>query len=180
MKIRRYLICFGIGLLACGLAGCSLFGGDKKRATIIGSQPIKVTAAQPAKPEPPPRPRPRKAKLVGKKIEISEKVMFEFDKATIKPESHGLLNDVASVIKENPQVKKVSIEGHTDSDGSNDYNKKLSQQRADAVKKFLVDAGIVETRLESVGFGEEKPIAENNTDEGKEKNRRVEFNVVDQ
>ena len=137
-----------------------------------------------AEPTPPPpkikRPkRPRKAKLVGKKIEITEKVMFEYNKATIKVDSHELLNDVAEVMKEHANIKKVRIEGHTDADGTEKYNKKLSQDRADAVMNFLVEAGIDADRMEAVGFGEEKPIADNETDEGKERNRRVEFNIIE-
>ncbi len=131
-------------------------------------------------PPPPPPPKPMKAKVVGKKIEITEKVMFEYDKATISSQSHELLNDVATVMKENANVKKVRIEGHTDGDGSAKYNKTLSQGRADAVKDFIVAAGVEAERLESVGYGEDKPIADNKTEEGKEANRRVEFNILEQ
>ena len=127
---------------------------------------------------PPPPQRPRRAKAVGKKIEINEKVMFDYNKASIKVDSHELLKDVAAVMSEHQSIEKVRIEGHTDSDGTDEYNKKLSQDRADAVKAFLVQAGIDETKLEAVGHGEEKPIAPNDTAEGKEKNRRVEFNIA--
>jgi OOP family OmpA-OmpF porin len=138
-----------------------------------------VSAVQPDEIEQPKKKKKkRKAKVRGKKIEILEKVMFDYNKATIKMESHELLNDVADVIKENPKLEKIRVEGHTDSDGSDKYNKKLSQQRADAVKDFLVKAGVPAEKLEAVGYGEENPIADNSTDEGKEKNRRVEFNIL--
>jgi outer membrane protein OmpA-like peptidoglycan-associated protein len=105
--------------------------------------------------------------------------MFDYNKATIKVDSNDLLNDVAKVLTEHANITKIRIEGHTDSDGADKYNKKLSQKRADAVKAFLVQAGITEDRMEAVGYGEEKPIASNDTDEGKEQNRRVEFNIIE-
>ena len=178
MKIRTALICLCVAGAASQGCSFSASASAGSRASIVGKEKIVVSADQPA-----PRPvvrKPRKAKVVGKKIEITEKVMFDTAKATIKPESHELLNDVADVIKENPRIKKVRIEGHTDSDGTNAYNKKLSDDRAASVKAFLVEAGVEEDRLESVGYGEEKPIADNDTEEGKYKNRRVEFNIISQ
>lgn len=190
MKTRKILLCQGVAVLCFSLvAGCSisLSGSAKLNAggtgvIIEGAQPITVQAPQPKLPEPPPPPpppKPQKAKLVGKRIVITEKVMFDYNKATIKVESNDLLNDVASIIKKYPTLKKIAIEGHTDGDGSAKYNKKLSQKRADSVKKFLVAAGVEEERLDAIGYGEEKPIADNDTDEGKEKNRRVEFNITE-
>ncbi|MBW2276916.1 MAG: OmpA family protein, partial [Deltaproteobacteria bacterium] len=128
-----------------------------------GKDSIMVAAAQPAASEEPPPPpkKKRKARGKGQKIEILEKVMFDTGKATIKVESHELLNDVAEVIGEHPKIKQIRIEGHTDSDGSGKYNKDLSQKRANSVKKFLVQAGISEDLLEAEGYGEDKPIADN-------------------
>jgi outer membrane protein OmpA-like peptidoglycan-associated protein len=186
MKVSRVLACIGALVLGAGLAGCS-FSASASAGTKNGKQvlpageKIVVTAVQPAPPPPPPPPKPvviMKAKRVGKKIEITEKVMFDTGKATIKVESDQLLKDVATVLTENASVTKLRIEGHTDSVGKDAANKKLSQKRADAVKEFLVKVGIDAARLESVGYGEEKPIASNDTDEGKEQNRRVEFNIV--
>ena len=189
MKVSRMWACIGAIVLGAGLvfAGCSVSvsasakaGGGK--TVLQGKDKIIVAAKQPAPPPPPPPPpAPKpilKAKRVGKKIEITEKVMFDFDKATIKADSDQLLKDVGTVLAENPSVTKLRIEGHTDNVGKAKYNKKLSQQRADAVKDFLVKVGIDANRLESVGYGAERPIADNKTDEGKEKNRRVEFNIV--
>ena len=188
MKTRKILLCGVMAVLCFGLIGCSisLSGSAKMNAggtgvIIEGAEPIVVQAEQPKLPEapPPPPPKKTKAKLVGKRIVITEKVMFEYNKAKIKVESNDLLNEVAEIIKKYPSLKKIAVEGHTDADGSEKYNKKLSQKRADAVKKFLIAAGVEEERLEATGYGEEKPIADNDTDEGKEKNRRVEFNITE-
>ena len=187
MKTRKILLCQGVAVLCFCLVGCSisLSGSAKMNAggtgVIIEGMPITVQAPQPKAPEapPPPPPKPVKAKLVGKKIVINEKVMFDYNKATIKVESNDLLNEVADIIKKYPTLKKIAIEGHTDGDGSAKYNKKLSQKRADSVKKFLVAAGVEGERLEATGYGEDKPIADNDSDEGKEKNRRVEFNILE-
>jgi outer membrane protein OmpA-like peptidoglycan-associated protein len=126
------------------------------------------------KPPPPPVETPR-AKVVVGKIEITEKVYFDTNKATIKPVSFPLLNDVATVIKGHPEVTKVVVEGHTDSTGKAAYNAKLSQARAESVKAYLVKEGVDAARLDAVGYGQERPVASNKTKVGREKNRRVEF-----
>ncbi len=111
------------------------------------------------------------------KVCITLKVEFDFDKADIKPEFHDEIKRVADFLKEYPQATAV-IEGHTDSKGTVKYNQKLSERRAKAVMKNLVDEfGISAKRLSSKGFGESKPIADNATDEGRQKNRRVVANI---
>jgi OOP family OmpA-OmpF porin len=135
----------------------------------------------PAPPPPPkPEPKPEHVRVKQDHIEIDDKIMFDVDKATIKTESHGLLDEIVSVVQKNPQIKKISIEGHTDADGSDKHNQKLSEDRAGAVKGYLVEHGVSEQRLSSVGYGESKPIADNSTADGKEKNRRVEFLIKEQ
>ena len=184
MNARTIVVTLGVAVLCTGLIGCSFSASlnTDGKAVLHGKDAILVKAKQPEPPPPPPPPpKPKpvlKAKVVGKKIEITEKVMFEYNKAAIKEESHGLLNDVATVMKNHVEITKVKIEGHTDSDGSAKYNKKLSSKRAKAVMDFLIATGIAEDRMESVGYGEDKPVASNDTGEGKEKNRRVEFNIV--
>jgi outer membrane protein OmpA-like peptidoglycan-associated protein len=118
-----------------------------------------------------------KAVLSETKIELKEAVYFDSGKATIKPVSFELLDDVAAILQRNPQVKKVVIEGHTDSTGAAEVNRRLSQARADAVKAYLVEKGVEAARLETAGFGPDRPIADNKTRAGRDKNRRVEFNV---
>jgi outer membrane protein OmpA-like peptidoglycan-associated protein len=159
-------------LVGCG--GPTVFS-DNTAIAIGGDLP-----PQPPPPPPPPPAAPKRVEVTADKIVINEKIMFDFDKSTIKPESFSLLDEVAQVIKDNPQIKKISVEGHTDSDGSDKYNQKLSDGRAASVKKYIVDKGVPETMLDSKGWGESKPIADNNTPEGKEKNRRVEFLITAQ
>jgi outer membrane protein OmpA-like peptidoglycan-associated protein len=118
-----------------------------------------------------------KAKFDGCSVQISEKVFFKFGKFEIDPKSFPLLDDVATVMKSVPETLNFRIEGHTDSKGSNAANLKLSQNRANAVRDYIVGKGIATSRLEAVGFGEEQPIDSNRTDAGRAKNRRVEFNV---
>ena len=144
---------------------------------------IKVAGDPPPLPPPPkvekPEP-PKRVEIRDNKIEIREKIQFEHAKADIKSESHDLLNEIVQVIKDNSQIKKIAIEGHASSDGNKDFNKKLSDDRAKSVKKYFVEHGIKDDKLTAKGYGDEKPIASNDTEEGREKNRRVEFNILEQ
>ena len=120
-----------------------------------------------------------KVHLSRDKIIITEQVHFETGKATIKRESYDILDAVIEVLKANPQVQKLRIEGHTDSRGSDELNRQLSQDRADSVRQYLVERGIAERRLDAIGYGEAQPIASNETSEGRALNRRVEFTIVE-
>ncbi len=121
-----------------------------------------------------------KPKITAKKIVIDKMIHFAFNKYNIKPDSYGILDDVASIIKANPQIKRIKVEGHTDWIGSESYNMKLSERRANSVREYLVKKGVDASKLESVGYGKTRPIASNKTAAGRAQNRRVEFNVVDQ
>ena len=105
---------------------------------------------------------------------VTNGIRFDVGKATIKPESMGVINKIYELMNDHPDLK-LSVEGHTDNDGNEDSNMKLSEQRADAVAKKLIAMGISEDRLVSKGFGESVPIDSNDTPEGKANNRRVEF-----
>jgi outer membrane protein OmpA-like peptidoglycan-associated protein len=143
-----------------------------------GAAPPPPPAPEPVKEEPPPAPEPPKAEVKDDKIDLKEKVQFEFAKAELLPQSKTLLDEVVKIMKDHPEIEKIRIEGHTDSDASDGYNLKLSNNRAASVKAYLVSKGIDGNRMESKGFGESKPIADNKTDDGKEQNRRVEIYIV--
>ena len=126
-----------------------------------------------------PPPTPASIRLTGKRIEILEQVHFETGKAVIKEDSFQLLKDVAKVLVENPHIRRVEIQGHTDNVGNPKKNLQLSQDRADAVRAFLIGQGVAADRLLSVGYGDTKPVADNKTEKGRAANRRVEFVIVE-
>jgi OOP family OmpA-OmpF porin len=165
MKTTKLL---AIALLSASGLGCSL--------VTVQQSPFPPLEIQAKRPGPP----PARVVLTPSSIQIADKVQFGFDSAEILPASFGLLKEVADVFTKNPQIEKVQVEGHTDSTGAAGHNKELSQKRAESVRAFLVKEGVKGTRLVAKGFGPDKPIADNTTDEGKEKNRRVEFNILKQ
>lgn len=118
--------------------------------------------------------------VTSDKIVIKETIFFKTGSAVILPKSFALLNQVYSVLKNYKHITKIRIEGHTDSMGNRKKNLKLSQDRANSVRDFLVGKGIEAGRLESQGFGPDKPIASNKTAKGRETNRRVEFVIAEQ
>ena len=122
---------------------------------------------------------PAKAAVVGERIDIKESVYFETAKAVIKSESHKLLNDVAAILVAHEELTKIRIEGHTDSRGNADYNKDLSQRRAESVRQYLINQGVSADRLEAIGYGEEKPLVQGNNESAWKQNRRVDFFVSD-
>jgi OOP family OmpA-OmpF porin len=128
----------------------------------------------------PPDGCPKKYNLVvvtETKIELKQTVYFDTNKATIKPMSFALLNDVAQAMQDNPKIK-VEIQGHTDSQGDDKFNLKLSQRRAESVRTYLIKKGVSSDRMTSKGYGENVPIADNRTSDGRAQNRRVEFVIT--
>ncbi len=121
---------------------------------------------------------PRKyegVEITNTHIKINQKIHNEYNKATIKKNSHWILDQVVKVLADYPKIM-LSIEGHTDSKGSQKYNLRLSSKRAEAVKNYLIEKGGIDSnRLTSKGFGEDKPMESNATREGRAANRRVEF-----
>jgi outer membrane protein OmpA-like peptidoglycan-associated protein len=113
-------------------------------------------------------------------IEVLKRIEFEFDKSTILPESYPILDEVVNLLAANPTIKKMTIEGHTDNQGTPEYNQRLSDDRARSVLNYLVKKGIDAGRLDSKGYGLTRPRATNDTDEGRQRNRRVEFHIIEQ
>jgi outer membrane protein OmpA-like peptidoglycan-associated protein len=132
----------------------------------------------------PPNPDPKKngcpqfIKVEGSVVRILQQVHFATGSTTILPDSFPMLGEIASLLKANTAIHRMSIEGHTDDRGADDMNMKLSQGRAASVMAWLVQHGIEEGRLESHGYGKTKPIADNATDAGRLTNRRVEFKIL--
>ena len=122
--------------------------------------------------------KPAKTVKVRELIELKDLVYFETNLATLKVESHTLLDGVAKTLIEHPELLLVRVEGHTDDRGDAAFNKDLSQRRAEEVVNYLVNKGVERSRLEAEGFGEEKPLVEGTTDEARSQNRRVDFYVV--
>ncbi len=118
--------------------------------------------------------------ITREKLVIKDKVYFATGKSTIERRSFLLLDQIANVLKEHPDIKGVRIEGHTDDTGSAELNRKLSQSRAGAVRDYLLKKGIPEARLQAQGFGPDRPAADNKTPAGREANRRVEFVIIDE
>ncbi|MCB0291226.1 MAG: OmpA family protein [Calditrichaeota bacterium] len=111
--------------------------------------------------------------LAGKVIE------FASGSHVLSPSSYPLLNQIAEVLKQKPDAM-VEIAGHTDASGGRQLNLTLSRQRAEAIRAYLLRQGIDGKRLKAAGYGPDRPIASNNTPQGKQKNRRVEFNVLEE
>ena len=141
-------------------------------------KPVAAAVAPAATPAPAtPAPAPAPAPAVASKVTFSADAFFDFDKSVLKPEGKAKLDDLASKVK-GINLEVVIAVGHTDSVGSDAYNQKLSVRRAEAVKAYLVSKGIEKNRVYTEGKGEKQPIADNKTQEGRAKNRRVEIEVV--
>lgn len=182
--IAVFAVGIAVGSLGCQASANAKVGNtEPKAATPPPPDPTPPPAATPPKEEPPP-PKPvkalGKAKIEKDEIKIPGKIHFDTDKATIKEdkETKEILDTVAQVMKENTQITKLRIEGHTDDVGGDDHNMKLSQGRADAVIAWLTTkGGIDKARLDGKGWGEHHPLEKNDTKEHKEMNRRVEFKL---
>jgi len=118
--------------------------------------------------------KPSNVIVTEKEIKIMQQVHFEFNKDKIRPESFPILDEVAAVLRDNPKIR-IEIQGHTDNKGSAKLNKDLSERRAASVLKYLVSKGLDPSRLTSKGYGMEKPVVPNTTDQNRALNRRVQF-----
>lgn len=165
--MRAWFLIGSLGLWSC--SSPVVFQGQST-LPVTGTPPAHVVEAKP----------PPRVEVRDNKIEIHEKIQFDFDKATIKPASFDLMNEIASVIAKNPQIKRLRIEGHASSEGNAGHNKTLSDERARSVMKYLDGHGIAAKELVAAGYGSDRPIADNTTEDGREKNRRVEFLILEQ
>ena len=140
----------------------------------LAHEGVEVSSSGERKPQMP----PSNARLTEDGIEILEPIQFQYDSAAIDgQESHQTLDDVAAILRENPDMK-VEVGGHASSEGSDAYNQDLSQRRTEEVKRQLEARGVSSDQMTARGYGESMPVADNSTQEGREANRRVEFNKM--
>jgi len=141
----------------------------------FGGSGGKVAPAPAPAPEPAPAPVAESAPA-PEVVKVQLDVKFDFNKATVKPNSYGDVKSLADFMKQYPKTT-TQVSGHTDNVGPDAYNQKLSQKRADAVKQVLVKDGVRADRITSVGYGKTRPVADNATEAGRAMNRRVEASV---
>ncbi len=156
---------------------------------VLHVTPAKIPQPEPVASAPAPAPEaPKKRtvkladslKLDGDQIRIKGHVEFDTDRSTLRmndAETAEALRDMLQALKENPQITKLKVEGHTDNRGTAEKNKKLSMDRAEAVVAYFVKNGIDASRLQPAGFGPDRPKDTNDTVEGRRENRRVEFHI---
>ncbi|WP_181069410.1 OmpA family protein [Stutzerimonas azotifigens] len=156
-------------LIGGGMAAayCWVHGEDGQQ-TLAVVETVEVEPVPMAEPEPEP---------VAEPVRVELDVKFDFDRAQVRSESYGDIQNLADFMKQYPQTSTV-VEGHTDSVGTDAYNQRLSERRANAVRDVLVNQyGVEGNRVNSVGYGESRPVADNATEEGRAINRRVEAEV---
>ena len=134
-------------------------------------------APAPVAPAPAPAPKPVAPVPTAQKVSFAADAFFDFDKSTLKPEGKAKLDDLSSKLGA-INLEVIIAVGHTDSVGTDAYNQKLSERRANAVKAYLVSKGVEANRVYTEGKGEKQPVADNKSAEGRAKNRRVEIEVV--
>lgn len=148
---------------------------------LIKQDAFEVRARETASPEITLIPRPRRSlvQIRARAITIRRQVNFATDSADILPDSSQLLSEIADVILRHPELRRVEIQGHTDNRGGAAHNQDLSQRRAEAVRDWLVRAGVDASRLEARGYGQEQPLVPNITAANRARNRRVQFVIVE-
>jgi len=173
------------------LAGLSVEFGSSVKRRPLPPQRVEVIVERPA---PPPEivPAPvcpvcvaaapppvvyQRVVVTKDKIELKEKLFFHWDRAEVKPTSFSILDEVVAVLNDNPTIN-LRIEGHTDTSGNRAHNQRLSQRRATSVMDYLVEKGIARGRLTAKGFGPTVPLETNDSADGRERNRRVEFVII--
>ena len=171
-------------VLSVGLAaGCATSNAGKICSPAASWEAPATSCVQAAPPPPvvaeppPPPPPPRRAEIKGEKIELKETVDFKTGSAELLHSSDALLDEVVQIMKEHAEITKIRIEGHTDSKGVKAHNQKLSQERAVSVKDYLAAHGVDAGRMTTKGYGQDRPLADNGTEQGRAQNRRVEIHI---
>lgn len=188
MRCKWIAVALGVALAALG--ACAAPHGARVCAPVSSwASPAYRCVAPPAAPAPEPvveaepepaPPPPEEPVAIGEStIELQEKIEFETNSAELTERSRTLLDQVAQVMKDHPEIRKIRIDGHTDSTATPAYNQRLSTQRAAAVATYLREHGVAAGRLSSQGFGQTKPIADNDTEAGRAANRRVEIRILE-
>ena len=125
-------------------------------------------------------PRPKRSSVVvtPKEVKLNKQIHFVYDSAEILPDSMSIIQEIALTLNEHSELSRIEIQGHTDNTGTEQYNMRLSQQRADAVKASLVQLGIDPSRLTTVGYGQERPLVPNTSARNRAVNRRVQLIIL--
>lgn len=152
---------------------------DQDADDILDSEDACPSVAGPRNVDPAKNGCPR-ARVEKGEIKITERIEFKTGSAKLLPSSFEILEDVRAILEKHPEITKLSLEGHTDNVGRAKYNQRLSQLRTESVLKWLVQNGIDRKRLTATGYGSSVPLADNDSEEGREKNRRVEFHIREQ
>ncbi|WP_272887297.1 OmpA family protein [Stutzerimonas stutzeri] len=154
-------------LIGGGIAAAYCWANGTEQETVAMVETVEPTpVAEPEEPEP-----------MAEPVRVELDVKFDFDRAQVKQDSMDDIQDLADFMKQYGQTSTV-VEGHTDSVGTDAYNQRLSERRANAVRDVLVNQyGLEGSRVDAVGYGESRPVADNSTDEGRAINRRVEAEV---
>ncbi len=119
---------------------------------------------------------PDQVRVEGSLITTFEPVRFKTNSAEIEPQSHGMLREIAGVMRANPGME-IHVAGHADAKGDEEHNLELSEARAQSVRTFVISQGVESSRIDAKGYGEDKPVADNESTSGRRKNRRVEFHI---
>ncbi|MEM1030976.1 MAG: carboxypeptidase regulatory-like domain-containing protein [Myxococcota bacterium] len=126
-----------------------------------------------------PRPKRPNVRVIGNQVRVLKRIFFELNSANIKPESDAILSEIADFMSRNPNLKRVEVQGHTDNSGTAAVNRRLSQERADAVRDWLSSHGVEGGRLTAKGYGSTQPLAPNVTPANRARNRRVQFLILE-
>jgi outer membrane protein OmpA-like peptidoglycan-associated protein len=144
------------------------YQAERVKAEIVRDEPTRVSVVL----------KPARAVVRDDRVEILDKVFFEFDSATIKAESFRILDEVTAILLNHPEITLVEVQGHTDDQGTDEYNLGLSERRAAAVRDYLVTSGVEPGRLLAKGYGESEPLQPGTSEAAREANRRVVFKIL--